>query len=240
MMQVVVLAGGLGLRLGALTTDLPKIMVEVNGQPFIKHQLDWLENQGATEVLFSIGFKGEAVEEWVTKNASNFNCKISTFFDKPSGLGTLGSLIQIANQNLLEDTFLVTYGDTIPRISLKEVYLELISQKLDILLTGINKYLVNDHPNMLVSNGKLLEYSKNTEYTKEFTHIEYGVLGMSRKALENRTMTHGYEDLSVLINEILAKSPIPVLEAKVPYTEMGSPAGLAKMQQEFIVRNSLE
>ena len=57
-MQVVVLAGGLGLRLGALTTDLPKIMVEVNGQPFIKHQLDWLENQGATEVLFSIGFKG--------------------------------------------------------------------------------------------------------------------------------------------------------------------------------------
>ena len=149
-------------------------------------------------------------------------------------------MIQIANQNLLEDTFLVTYGDTIPRISLKEVYLELISQKLDILLTGINKYLVNDHPNMLVSNGKLLEYSKNTEYTKEFTHIEYGVLGMSRKALENRTMTHGYEDLSVLINEILAKSPIPVLEAKVPYTEMGSPAGLAKMQQEFIVRNSLE
>ena len=123
MMQVVVLAGGLGLRLGALTTDLPKIMVEVNGQPFIKHQLYWLENQGATEVLFSIGFKGEAVEECVTKNASNFNCKISTFFDKPSGLGTLGSLIQIANQNLLEDTFLVTYGDTIPRISLKEVYL---------------------------------------------------------------------------------------------------------------------
>jgi D-glycero-alpha-D-manno-heptose 1-phosphate guanylyltransferase len=119
MMQVVVLAGGLGLRLGTLTADLPKIMVEVNGKPFIKHQLDWLENQGATEVLFSIGFKGEAVEEWIMKNASNFKCKITTFFDKPSGLGTLGSLIQIANQNLLEDSFLVTYGDTIPRISLK-------------------------------------------------------------------------------------------------------------------------
>jgi|GEM_PF-5607129 len=240
MMQVVVLAGGLGLRLGALTTDLPKIMVEVNGQPFIKHQLDWLENQGATDVLFSIGFKGEAVEEWVMKNVSNFECKIRTIFDKPSRLGTLGSLMQIANQNLLEDTFLVIYGDTIPRISLKDVYLNLISQKLDILLTGIYKDLVNDHPNMLVSDGALLEYSKNIEHTKKFTHIEYGVIGMSRKVLENRAIASGYEDLSVLINEILAKSPIPVLEAKSPYTEMGSPAGLAKMQQELTVRNSLE
>lgn len=240
MMQVVVLAGGLGLRLGALTTNLPKIMVEINGQPFINHQLGWLENQGATHVLFSIGFKGEAVEKWVMQNANNFNCEITTFFDKPYGLGTFGSLIQIANHNLLEDNFLVIYGDTIPRISLKEVYLELTSQKFDILLTGIHKDHVSDHPNMLVSNGNLLEYSKNTEYAENFTHVEYGVIGMNRKVLENRTMPHGNEDLSVLINEILIKSPIHVLEAKLPYTEMGSPAGLAKMQQEFIVRNPLE
>lgn len=240
MMQVVVLAGGLGLRLGTLTTEQPKIMVGVNGQPFIQHQLDWLVNQGATEVLFAVGFKGEVVQEWIKKNASSFNCKISTFLDKPPALGTLGSLIQLAKHNLLKDTFLVTYGDTIPRISLQKVYQAMISLESEILLTGIKKDLVGERPNMLVANGKLLEYSKDTELTPRFTHIEYGVIGMSRKVLQKRAVPLEHQDLSILINEILAKNPIPILESKIPYTEMGSPAGLAKMQQEFIENKFLK
>lgn len=234
MMQVVVLAGGLGLRLGSLTTEQPKIMVEVNGQPFIQHQLDWLEKQGVTEVLFAVGFKGEVVQEWIKKNASNFKCRISTFFDKPPALGTLGSLIQIARHNLLKETFLVTYGDTIPRISLQNVYEEMIFLDTEMLLTGIKKNLVREHPNMLVANGKLLEYSKDAGLAPRFTHIEYGVIGMSRKVLQKRAIPLERQDLSILINEILAKNPIPILESKIPYSEMGSPVGLAKMQQEFV------
>lgn len=239
MIQIIVLAGGMGLRLESLTTEQPKIMVEVNGRPFIHYQLDWLESQNVTEVLFAIGFKGEIVQEWLKHNASRFKCRISTFSDGPSRLGTLGSLEQLARHNLLHESFLVTYGDTIPRISLQSVHQEMTSLNCELFMTGIKKNLVGDRPNMLVNNGFLLEYSKDLDIASEFTHIEYGVIGVNCRVLQKKAKSREPRDLSVLINEVLGDGPIPILESKIPYLEMGSVEGLVNMQREM-AKNKLE
>ena len=39
MYSIAILAGGLGTRLGDITQKIPKCMVEINGEPFIRHQL---------------------------------------------------------------------------------------------------------------------------------------------------------------------------------------------------------
>ena len=40
--QVVILAGGLATRLGKLVSEIPKSLVNINGIPFIIHQLNYL------------------------------------------------------------------------------------------------------------------------------------------------------------------------------------------------------
>ncbi len=46
MPQVVILAGGLGTRLGQITESIPKSLVKVDDKPIISHILDWISIQG--------------------------------------------------------------------------------------------------------------------------------------------------------------------------------------------------
>lgn len=59
--RAVILAGGVGSRLGGLTEDKPKCLIEVGGKPLIKHQLDILADHGVGPVLIVLGYKADAV-----------------------------------------------------------------------------------------------------------------------------------------------------------------------------------
>ena len=54
-MQAVILAGGLGTRLGAITRAVPKPMVPVAGRPYLEHQLRELARQGIADVVLLTG-----------------------------------------------------------------------------------------------------------------------------------------------------------------------------------------
>ena len=61
-MQAVILAGGLGTRLGPLTRKMPKPMVPVAGVPYLEHQLRLLARQSFRDVLLLTGYLGEQIE----------------------------------------------------------------------------------------------------------------------------------------------------------------------------------
>jgi len=65
LLPVAILAGGLGQRLGPLTADVPKALMNVNGEPFIAHQLRLLHANGARRVVVCVGFLGQAIQEVV-------------------------------------------------------------------------------------------------------------------------------------------------------------------------------
>ena len=59
MKTAVILAGGLGTRLGMSGT--PKAMLGIDGKTLIQHQLDWLAEIGYETVILCLGYKGELV-----------------------------------------------------------------------------------------------------------------------------------------------------------------------------------
>jgi NDP-sugar pyrophosphorylase family protein len=115
-MQVVILAGGLGTRLGALTKDTPKPLMPVAGRPYLAWQLDWLAAQGFQDVLLLTGYLGEQVEE-ALGDGSAFGLRLS-YSREPEPLGTGGAL-RLAVP-LLHESFLVLYGDSFLPIDLRK------------------------------------------------------------------------------------------------------------------------
>ncbi len=104
----VVLAGGLGTRLGDLTRQMPKPLVEVNGAPFLEHQLKMLKRRSIDKILLLTGYLGEQIEE---RFGDGHTLGISlTYSQGPKPRGTAGALA-LAEKNLPDEFFLI-YGDS--------------------------------------------------------------------------------------------------------------------------------
>ncbi len=108
-MQAVIMAGGKGTRLAALTKDeIPKPMVPVAGKPLLLWQLERLKENGITDLIMVIGHLGEKIQEYFG-DGSQFGVQIEYFVEEVP-LGTAGSFYYLKDM-LKEDTFLMMSGD---------------------------------------------------------------------------------------------------------------------------------
>ena len=108
-MQAVIMAGGKGTRLAALTKDeIPKPMVPVAGKPLLLWQVEHLKENGITDLIMVIGHLGEKIQEYFG-DGSDFGVHIEYFVEKVP-LGTAGSFYYLKDM-LKEDTFLMMSGD---------------------------------------------------------------------------------------------------------------------------------
>ena len=91
MLPVAILAGGMGTRLYPLTERIPKALVEINGEPFLAHQLRLLGARGIERVVLCIGQHGERIREYVGDGA-RFGLAVEYSFDGLALLGTAGAV----------------------------------------------------------------------------------------------------------------------------------------------------
>ena len=113
---IIVLAGGKGTRLRSVVSDKPKILAPINGVPFISILLSWLENQGATDIIFSLGYEAQQIIQVLDekKNTYNLSIRHST---EPEPLGTLGGLSYALSQQKVQDCIVIN-GDTFVDVQL--------------------------------------------------------------------------------------------------------------------------
>lgn len=69
-MKAMILAAGLGTRLGEITRDLPKCLVDVGGKPIIEHVVARLKEIGVTEVVINLHYLAEKVRAFVLQRAA--------------------------------------------------------------------------------------------------------------------------------------------------------------------------
>ncbi len=109
--QAVILAGGLGTRLGPLTRDTPKPLLPVGDVPFLEHVVWNLKRFGIERFLFSVGYRAEKIMAHFG-NGRRLGVQIEYVFEKtPAGTG--GALVLARQLGRLDEWFLVANGDTL-------------------------------------------------------------------------------------------------------------------------------
>lgn len=151
-MQLVIIAGGKGTRLGL--KDIPKPMVKIGDKPLLEHQIDLAKRYGVDEVFILSGHLANVIEEYFG-DGSRFGVKIHHVVE-PYPLGTAGSLKLLEGK--LDDRFLVFYGDVVMDFDIAS-FIEFDKQYDSIGTTIIHP---NDHP----YDSDLLEINKNNKVTK--------------------------------------------------------------------------
>ena len=101
-MQCVILAGGLATRMRPLTESLPKALIPIAGVPFVDHQLDWLARHGVTDVVLSIGYRGEMLSRHVG-DGGRCGLRVRVVDEGADLRGTAGALRLAHDQGVLDE-----------------------------------------------------------------------------------------------------------------------------------------
>lgn len=115
-MQAVIMAGGKGTRLRALTNDeIPKPMALVAGKPILQWQVECLRERGITDIVLITGHLGEKIRKFFG-DGLRFGVRIR-YIEETVPLGTAGALSMLPPL-LKEDAFFLVFGDVLFDIDL--------------------------------------------------------------------------------------------------------------------------
>ncbi len=128
----IVLCGGRGTRLGPLTTEIPKPMLQIGGRPILWHVMKIYAAYGCTDFVLALGWLGEVVRDFVLNLANrttDFSVELSkdgpevTYLGRQpdagwridcidTGLDAMtGTRVRRAARHLNATTLMITYGD---------------------------------------------------------------------------------------------------------------------------------
>ena len=116
--QAVILAGGLGTRLLPYTENYPKPMIEINGKPFLSYIIEYLKDNGLTNILLLTGYKSEKILEYYG-NGESLGVSIEYSVGKTDW--KTGRRLKRA-RNKLHNNFLLLYCDNFCPINLKDLF----------------------------------------------------------------------------------------------------------------------
>ncbi len=223
-MPVALLAGGLATRLRPLTEKIPKLLVEVAGEPFFSHQLRLLKQHGLTRIVLCVGHLGEMIVDRYG-DGSKWGVQLDYSFDGPKLLGTGGALIRALPK--LGEAFYVLYGDSYLPIDYQAVGRAFFDSGKPGLMTVFENREAYDASNVWFEDGRIKLYSKKQK-PPQMRHIDYG-LGVFRADAFAGYPPDAVVDLASIQADLCTRGDLAGYEIMERFYEIGSPAGLQEL-----------
>lgn len=223
-LPVIILAGGLATRLHPVTKTIPKSLIEIQGEPFIAHQLRLLRKQGITDVIMCIGFLGEHIIDYVG-DGHLFNLQVRYVMDGPVLLGTGGAIKKALPY--IQDAFFVLYGDSYLPCDFKAAQNAFLASQKLALMTIFRNQGQWDTSNVEFSQGVLHAYDKINRNSR-MHYIDYGLGLFHKNAFLGLPDNQAY-DLATLYQELLRQNELACFEVKQRFYEVGSFTGIEEL-----------
>jgi MurNAc alpha-1-phosphate uridylyltransferase len=232
-LPVAILAGGAAKRLRPLTEYIPKALLDVQGEPFIAHQLRLLSAHGIKRVILCVSYLGEMIQEAVG-DGKRFGVQVEFSFDGPRLLGTAGAIKKAVH--LLGNTFFILYGDSYLPCDYQRIQTAFEQSGRLALMTVFRNDGRFDRSNVEFADGWILAYDKQNQ-TPRMHHIDYGLGVFNRDAFEIVPDDQPY-DLAMLYQNLLDQGELAAYEVSERFYEIGTFGGLEEMRH-YIAEQSL-
>jgi NDP-sugar pyrophosphorylase family protein len=207
-------------------------MIELNGEPFIAHQLRLLSSRGIEHVVLCVGYRGEMIREFIG-DGKRYGLQLEFSFDGPTLLGTAGAVRRALP--LLGKNFFVLYGDSY----LPCDYSEICGSFLRSGKRGLMTVFLNDGKfdisNVEFRDGQVVRYDKKNR-TSAMRHIDYGLSAFRADVFAD--LPDGVPcDLSTVYECLLRTDDLAAFEVPERFYEIGSLKGIEETG-EYLRRTS--
>jgi len=154
--QLVLLAGGLGSRLGKLTSQIPKPLIRIGKKSIIEIVIEHYLEQGIKKIVVLVGYKKEKIIKVLKKKFFDINI---SFIKEKKLLGTGGAL-RLARKKLDKEFFLAN-SDTYFKVNLKKIKNLINKKKFLIVLSLIQASTKGKLSNLRLKKSKVFFSKKN-------------------------------------------------------------------------------
>lgn len=177
--QVVILAGGLGMRLLPLTTTIPKPMILFYGKPFLEYLLLLLKQNKIERVVLLVGYLHEKIKDYFG-DGSKWGLKIKYSYLPPEA--DTGARLKKAFK-FLDRHFLLLYADNFWPLRLSELIKFYQEKNLPALVTVYSNFDHYSQNNILVEDGLVKVYDHKRQ-TPGLSGVDIGFFILKKEVLD--------------------------------------------------------
>lgn len=128
-------SAGLGTRLGSLTSDRPKALVEYNGKPLLEYQLEKALEHNFRDVLINIHYRGEKIIDYVQDLSPTARSLNIYFSDETSRLMDTGGAFVVAREYLKDYKYCLSVNsDILSSLNWREFFESYVSSRASAML----------------------------------------------------------------------------------------------------------
>ncbi len=213
--DLVILAGGKGLRIRNLNKNKPKPLANVGGHTFLDLLLGNLSKYHFRKIFILAGYKGKKIYKKYHKKKINF-MNIECIIEKKP-LGTGGGLKKIKNK--LSKNFFVINGDTIADFNFYEM-LKLKKNSNSVIAITENKF-VNDGnkiKNLQINKNKIIKIN----YNKRLKNYKNAGVCLFDKKIFNKTKLDKFSLENEIIYKLIKNKKIYGYKKKFFFYDIGT------------------
>jgi NDP-sugar pyrophosphorylase family protein len=214
------------------TADRPKAMIEVAGEPFIRHQLRLLHDSGVDDVIVCTGHRGEVLRDEV--NMHHPDGMIARCVDDGERLmGTAGAIRRVIEDGLADEEFMVLYGDSYLPVDFSNIWATFDAGRYRALMTVWRNDDAFDNSNAIVADGRVVLYRKGADRSDhpEMDFIDYGLSIFTAEVVLDLVPERTPYDLASVYEIIALHRELQAFEVFQRFHEIGSESGLAELDE---------
>ena len=212
--SVVIMAGGLGSRLGELTKYQPKPMLRVGEKPLLENMIEILRDQGFYDFYISVNYKANIIKEYFG-DGSNFGVQIK-YLEEDERLGTAGALSLIEEN--LKHPFFVINGDIITTQNFNNIKRFHNKKSATATMCVKNHTITNPYGVIKTQDDKIVRFEEKPEYN---SLINAGIYLLNPEILEI-IPNNRYYDMPELFESLMStKKNIVAYELKSYWIDIG-------------------
>lgn len=226
--EAVILCGGLGTRLRSVTGDnYPKVLVNVDGQPFLKFLIWYLTQQGIKRIVLSIGYAADVIEDFC--QSESFDCEVICVREK-SPLGT-GGAFKYCLKFIQGNSFFGLNGDCFCPVDYAGLQKDHLDFKRTATMTVCHVADSGDYGAVEFDQmGKITAYREKDKSVGE-AYVNGGVYCLSKEAFHVMT-----EDVFSIEQDMFARlvdQNLGIFKTENGFMDIGTPERL-DMAQDYI------
>lgn len=218
--EAIVLAGGMGSRLGALVENVPKPMLQIQGRPFLEYLLDELIKNEITTVVLSVGYRRDVIQRHFGDNYKSLQLK---YCIEEIQLGT-GGAIKKSLEITDSDDVLICNGDTFFPVAVQDMFSYHIAGKA-LCTVAVKRMDCCDRYGMVeYKEGRIIKFSEKKPGQSGF--INGGIYIANKKIHNYFPVAEKFSIEKDVLEKICNAADLKAFESDAFFIDIGIPEDL--------------